>query len=177
MFLLFFFHLKRLFVFFFFFQAEDGIRDFHVTGVQTCALPISDWRPPRSRKPRSRAGWSSVAGGQRRHESIGLRLGGRSELGRQRAEVARGDRTLCVDEDGRKLVPMRIEVLRERSVEDLLRRSPLELRKQAERSMVGFEDPNWLGTNSQRSLPPSGESHSNSVTECAQRHRPLLELL
>src|SRR5690606_39854870 len=29
------------FAFFFFFQAEDGIRDFHVTGVQTCALPIS----------------------------------------------------------------------------------------------------------------------------------------
>src|SRR5690606_40552035 len=26
---------------FFFFQAEDGIRDFNVTGVQTCALPIS----------------------------------------------------------------------------------------------------------------------------------------
>src|SRR6266511_5034467 len=26
---------------FFFFQAEGGIRDFHVTGVQTCALPIS----------------------------------------------------------------------------------------------------------------------------------------
>src|SRR5690606_40796386 len=25
---------------FIFFQAEDGIRDFHVTGVQTCALPI-----------------------------------------------------------------------------------------------------------------------------------------
>src|SRR5690606_40721383 len=25
---------------YFFFQAEDGIRDFHVTGVQTCALPI-----------------------------------------------------------------------------------------------------------------------------------------
>src|SRR5690606_39604780 len=28
----------------FFFQAEDGIRDFHVTGVQTCALPISGCR-------------------------------------------------------------------------------------------------------------------------------------
>src|SRR5258707_6247260 len=27
-------------VFFFFFQAEDGIRDIGVTGVQTCALPI-----------------------------------------------------------------------------------------------------------------------------------------
>src|SRR5260370_5128208 len=42
--------------FFFFFQAEDGIRDSSVTGVQTCALPISkvngtavygiDVRPP-----------------------------------------------------------------------------------------------------------------------------------
>src|SRR5690554_7011313 len=29
--------------FFFFFQAEDGIRDADVTGVQTCALPISSW--------------------------------------------------------------------------------------------------------------------------------------
>src|SRR2546426_7380390 len=29
-----------IFSFFFFFQAEDGIRDYKVTGVQTCALPI-----------------------------------------------------------------------------------------------------------------------------------------
>src|SRR5205807_4699050 len=29
------------FFLFFFFQAEDGIRDYKVTGVQTCALPIS----------------------------------------------------------------------------------------------------------------------------------------
>src|SRR5688572_32435387 len=29
---------------FFFFQAEDGIRDLTVTGVQTCALPISNAR-------------------------------------------------------------------------------------------------------------------------------------
>src|SRR5699024_12017179 len=28
-------------IFYFFFQAEDGIRDRNVTGVQTCALPIS----------------------------------------------------------------------------------------------------------------------------------------
>src|SRR6266536_5169183 len=33
-----------LFSFFFFFQAEDGIRDPLVTGVQTCALPISQAR-------------------------------------------------------------------------------------------------------------------------------------
>src|SRR2546430_4863187 len=31
----------RLMLLFFFFQAEDGIRDLTVTGVQTCALPIS----------------------------------------------------------------------------------------------------------------------------------------
>src|SRR5439155_2275342 len=31
----------NIFPSFFFFQAEDGIRDGHVTGVQTCALPIS----------------------------------------------------------------------------------------------------------------------------------------
>src|SRR3712207_6913860 len=30
--------------YFFFFQAEDGIRDIGVTGVQTCALPISAFR-------------------------------------------------------------------------------------------------------------------------------------
>src|SRR5690606_40676627 len=36
----------------FLFQAEDGIRDFHVTGVQTCALPI--WRTV---EMRNRAWW------------------------------------------------------------------------------------------------------------------------
>src|SRR6266545_5919356 len=49
-------------LFFFFFQAEDGIRDKLVTGVQTCALPISGsvthWRswtpvpPPGGQRPR-----------------------------------------------------------------------------------------------------------------------------
>src|SRR5256886_5009292 len=34
-----------LFPFVFFFQAEDGIRDLTVTGVQTCALPISGGIP------------------------------------------------------------------------------------------------------------------------------------
>src|SRR5688572_32001821 len=63
------------FFFFFFFQAEDGIRDLTVTGVQTCALPISAGRflpaphdprrtagrPPRGRRrpsvPRRRRRW------------------------------------------------------------------------------------------------------------------------
>src|SRR3712207_7763089 len=34
------------FFLFFFFQAEDGIRDIGVTGVQTCALPISEPQRP-----------------------------------------------------------------------------------------------------------------------------------
>src|SRR6266508_2890199 len=39
--------------FFFFFQAEDGIRDGHVTGVQTCALPICGGSGTRGGSPRS----------------------------------------------------------------------------------------------------------------------------
>src|SRR6266511_5331517 len=69
-----------MFIFFFFFQAEDGIRDFHVTGVQTCALPIStapctsspSWsasaRDARKVSPRSeerRVGKSVDLGGRR----------------------------------------------------------------------------------------------------------------
>src|SRR5438445_8952286 len=38
----------------FFFQAEDGIRDIGVTGVQTCALPISEMASSRRNKGRNR---------------------------------------------------------------------------------------------------------------------------
>src|SRR5256885_15212001 len=40
--------IKTVYYFLFFFQAEDGIRDYKVTGVQTCALPI--WRGRMSEK-------------------------------------------------------------------------------------------------------------------------------
>src|SRR5689334_24598170 len=43
--------------FFFFFQAEDGIRDGTVTGVQTCALPISERAGARGRSAPS-SPWS-----------------------------------------------------------------------------------------------------------------------
>src|SRR2546430_16910229 len=49
--------------FFFFFQAEDGIRDLTVTGVQTCALPICS-RPVRRSTPSDRR--RSVAAYKRR---------------------------------------------------------------------------------------------------------------
>src|SRR6266446_8176651 len=57
--------------FFFFFQAEDGIRDYKVTGVQTCALPIlaqaeadavDDLQRARVEQLRGQIEWASVAG-------------------------------------------------------------------------------------------------------------------
>src|SRR5256885_13264181 len=55
---------------FFFFQAEDGIRDYKVTGVQTCALPI--WLPAMRdpiraafARPESHRGAATPAGGGR----------------------------------------------------------------------------------------------------------------
>src|SRR3989454_1377557 len=50
-------------MFFFFFQAEDGIRDYKVTGVQTCALPI----------------WGARRRGERRRRARELRSGARSQ--------------------------------------------------------------------------------------------------
>src|SRR5262249_57802335 len=53
-------HLMFSFVFCFFFQAEDGIRDWSVTGVQTCALPISV-TVTRLRSPRARPGRAQIS--------------------------------------------------------------------------------------------------------------------
>src|SRR5690606_40633313 len=47
---------------FFFFQAEDGIRDFHVTGVQTCALPICQFHFVRAAEPLARYTWLGLGG-------------------------------------------------------------------------------------------------------------------
>src|SRR5258706_8584011 len=50
--------------FFFFFQAEDGIRDWSVTGVQTCALPISQEREHSRRLERgTRRAWQPGGAG------------------------------------------------------------------------------------------------------------------
>src|SRR2546426_10776806 len=68
----------------FFFQAEDGIRDYKVTGVQTCALPISS----RGGGGRPRARSARRAGGPDRPR------GSARELGRARMVLGppRGDR-------------------------------------------------------------------------------------
>src|SRR6266436_6709554 len=64
---------------FFFFQAEDGIRDVAVTGVQTCALPICSWtgallprkKGLRSRKNQAGQGDEVDGGGRRPRYSFG----------------------------------------------------------------------------------------------------------
>src|SRR2546430_11068446 len=44
-------YVYMFYIFFFFFQAEDGIRDLTVTGVQTCALPIFKSSRPSTAAP------------------------------------------------------------------------------------------------------------------------------
>src|SRR5690606_1436031 len=51
-------------------QAEDGIRDFHVTGVQTCALPIFVEEMPDGLDSRIAQGGTNVSGGQRQRLAI-----------------------------------------------------------------------------------------------------------
>src|SRR2546430_14066373 len=65
---------------FFFFQAEDGIRDWTVTGVQTCALPI--WRRA------GRAGAVPRPPDRRRAASDFRRAAGLSRLGPASADLA-----------------------------------------------------------------------------------------
>src|SRR5438034_10585989 len=62
----------------FFFQAEDGIRDHCVTGVQTCALPIYSARQPR--RPAARSC---------RKKSLGVRPMSSSGVARNRSEERR----------------------------------------------------------------------------------------
>src|SRR5256885_6507638 len=57
----------------FFFQAEDGIRDYKVTGVQTCALPICDDGVGRSSRLAAGRTGAAPAVGERRHVA-GVRL-------------------------------------------------------------------------------------------------------
>src|SRR5256886_4493245 len=88
---------------FFFFQAEDGIRDLTVTGVQTCALPISAHRRVRRR--------------QRPHVGAGVRLRCGRRLpalaGARRACLGRPRRSpvhRCVDRGGVGALKQVVEV-------------------------------------------------------------------
>src|SRR2546430_3433026 len=90
-----FIHTDLVIVFFFFFQAEDGIRDLTVTGVQTCALPISGITrkmPCTTRykrgdivlAPRAEPGFQAVI-----KEMISVRIGGLSGAYLNFSEIGR----------------------------------------------------------------------------------------
>src|SRR3712207_9498744 len=94
-----------------FFQAEDGIRDFGVTGVQTCALPISPSEPlveqaealvPRGRGPDGLLQVVAVAAQQvaDRHVEV-AQLAGRDAQERDRKSVVQGK---SVDLGGRRII-------------------------------------------------------------------------
>src|SRR5437764_5282841 len=83
------------YIFFFFFQAEDGIRDTSVTGVQTCALPIytrQRWCSPCSGLTRitSATTGSSASRGSRRITTPRRSTNG-SRTGPRRGSKARSE--------------------------------------------------------------------------------------
>src|SRR2546429_7900809 len=74
-------HCNRAFsgAFFFFFQAEDGIRDVAVTGVQTCALPILALAVLGGSRPKGRTSQECHGRTEKRsavcaHESLSVRV-------------------------------------------------------------------------------------------------------
>src|SRR3989440_4881369 len=85
--------------FLFFFQAEDGIRDLIVTGVQTCALPIS--RPPSQRNASDQVGLTPKAGalamksGTKSPTKSPVKGGSKPRPGTRRAEKFQIGRASC----------------------------------------------------------------------------------
>src|SRR2546430_10208381 len=83
----------------FFFQAEDGIRDLTVTGVQTCALPISARRRRAGARRRRLRSFPGATGRLRRRAGRGPRPGGPpgpAPPRRRRPGAARPDRKSVV---------------------------------------------------------------------------------
>src|SRR5437762_11493233 len=100
-----FYILKMIVDIFFFFQAEDGIRDTSVTGVQTCALPI--WSRI-SRRRRSSWGSNWRSGSKRRISSRSPKCGGpttgptSSSPRSEERRVGKECRNRCVADDEKK---------------------------------------------------------------------------
>src|SRR6266850_3992048 len=99
--------------FFFFFQAEDGIRDYKVTGVQTCALPICERHVRTERIELRRA---------RRPPSL-------EKLGTCRREIASGQGNATEEKmavvDGVSVVPVGAILLRQREELTCQARGPI----------------------------------------------------
>src|SRR5256885_13159178 len=79
--------------FVFFFQAEDGIRDYKVTGVQTCALPICGDGADHARRRRLRNLCTT--------RYVALGVGARGAYTRGHSEIRHGD--VCLPEPAPRL--------------------------------------------------------------------------
>src|SRR3989454_8846867 len=77
-----------VYYFFFLFQAEDGIRDYKVTGVQTCALPISGIPHGRRVLPARGAAYARGPGLRLRHQGRLLALAAAQATGRRPPALA-----------------------------------------------------------------------------------------
>ena len=86
-------HFFLIFFIFFFFQAEDGIRVYDVTGVQTCALPIWVQLVDRLAAPNSDEGYRAF---QSEFEALATRLFGDGATA-QRADADEPRRALGAD--------------------------------------------------------------------------------
>src|SRR2546429_9274994 len=75
---------------FFFFQAEDGIRDVAVTGVQTCALPICRGRTAWRGSRLWRSGGPRTSPGREAGSSARCRTEIGRASGRERGEISGG---------------------------------------------------------------------------------------
>src|SRR6266404_7994236 len=108
-------------VYFFFFQAEDGIRDKLVTGVQTCALPIF----PVSGDQRNRSARTQLGTGDRRHGSAGAEssarwndvrmertFAGGNSVGRKSSDPVRAGSCVRVPDPGCAVRELRTAVYR-----------------------------------------------------------------
>src|SRR5690606_35221627 len=83
-----------------FYEAEDGIRDFHVTGVQTCALPISPGRRHRRAAPASSTTAGSTGRSERRRHRGLPPLPADLPSGRERLPESRRRRAVPGHRDG-----------------------------------------------------------------------------
>src|SRR5437016_8112534 len=86
------------FVVFFFFQAEDGIRDWSVTGVQTCALPICSWHDhPRAEQGAKRLELRDHVALCIDHLQVGGVLGRSGPFDRSGRHSPRGSRAISLE--------------------------------------------------------------------------------
>src|SRR5215203_1584344 len=142
-----------LFFFFFFFQAEDGIRDIGVTGVQTCALPISRVEEAQARltvtpgtrtgsevrKTTSRPRFGALSAGTTTPKiDMSISMGSMPEraISSAAATLARSVTSMFM-----KSVPDLMKGVRQPSMMAILPRGPLSSRRAATWTFTGFPLP------------------------------------